>query len=342
VQLESRRRAVLRAVVEEHIRSAEPVGSEHAALIEQLRCSSATIRSVMAMLEEEGLLTHPHTSAGRIPTDYGYRVYVDTLLEDEPLPGPERQAVRRRIGAAAGDPTELADQAAHILCWLTQYASVVAAPALQQQTFEALHLVWRGPGRALAIIATSAGALHGRFIDLPVGVGPGDLERLSHAVTHRLRGVRVGDLNQERLEQVVGEVSRHHQLIEAIKAWMRRDLARGSRPRFHVEGARHLLREPEFRRPEAATRVLDALEEESILAQALPAPPEHGVRIVIGAENPSAELRACSLVAASYSAGDRGRGTVAIIGPTRMRYRRAVAAVSYVADRLSDALRSTA
>jgi heat-inducible transcriptional repressor len=341
VRLEGRKRAVLRAVVEQHIRSAEPVGSEHATLLDELACSSATIRSVMATLEDAGLLTHRHTSAGRIPTDQGYRAYVDMLLETEPLPASERQAIRRRFAgfdAGAADPT---DQAAYVLSSLTQYASVVALPPLQQHTFHALHLLAQDGGRTLAVIVTNAGALQGRFIDLPQGIGPQDLEDLSHTITQRLQGVRLGELSQERLEQAVGEATRHHQLMDAVQAWLRRDLVQGSRPRIHVEGTRHLLREPEFSRPEAATQVLAALEEQTILHQTLAATPDDGVWISIGSENRLAELRACSMVAAAYTvAGDVG-GTVAIVGPTRMRYRRAVAAVRYVADRLGEAVRSS-
>jgi heat-inducible transcriptional repressor len=340
VQLEGRKRAVLQAVVEEHIRSAEPVGSEHATLLEQLRVSSATIRSVMAALEDEGLLTHPHTSAGRIPTDQGYRMYVDMLLESEPLPAAERQAIRRRFGSLADDTTDLTDQAARILAAITHYVSVVAAPGLQQQTFQSLHLLAMGYRRALAVIVTDTGTLQGRLIDLPPGIAPEDLEQLARVITQRLQGSSLGDLTHERFEQAVGEATRHHQLMEAVKTWLRRDLVRGSRSRIHVEGARHLLGEPEFSRPEAATRLLGALEEETILTQALADAPREGVWISIGTENRMAELRACSLVAATYHVGDSAGGTVAIVGPTRMRYRRAVAAVRYVADRLSDALRN--
>ncbi|MDR7420777.1 MAG: heat-inducible transcriptional repressor HrcA [Armatimonadota bacterium] len=341
MRLEDRKRAVLCAVVEEHIRSAEPVGSEHPVLLEHLGCSSATIRSAMAALEDEGLLTHPHTSAGRVPTDYGYRVYVDMVLAG-PLPASERQAIRRDVGHVAGDATDLGDQAAHILSLVTRYASVVAPAGLRQQTFDSLHLLAQGPGRALAVITTSAGTLQGRLIDLPPGVAAADLEQLSRVITQRLHGMRIADLTQERLEQVIGEASRDQQLVDAVKAWLRRDLARGSRPRFHVEGARHLLNEPEFSRPEAATQVLSALEEHTVLAQALAAVPEQGVWIAIGSENRLAELRACSVVAAPYGVGHDAGGTVAIVGPTRMRYRRAVAAVQYVADRLTEALRRSA
>lgn len=339
---EERKRAVLRAVVEEHIRSAEPVGSEHAALLEALRVSPATIRGVMAVLEDEGLLTHRHTSAGRVPTDQGYRAYVDMLLESEPISPGERQALRRRFGGFADDAGDPTEQAARVLAALTRYASVVTEPGSQYRTFQSVHLFDAGDGRALAVIVTDAGTLQGRLIDLPPGVAAGDLEQLARAITQRLHGSLMGAITHERLEQVVGEATRHQQLVEAVKRWLRRDLARGSRPQFRVEGARHLLREPEFSRPEAATRVLGALEEGTVLSQALAAAPGEGVRILIGAENRLAELRPCSLVAATYSAGGRVRGTVALLGPTRMRYRRAVVAVRYVADRLSDALRDSA
>jgi heat-inducible transcriptional repressor len=172
-------------------------------------------------------------------------------------------------------------------------------------------------------------------------VAPEDLEQLSRLITQHLQGIRLGDLTQERLEQAVGEASHYQHLIEAVKAWLRHDLLRRSRIRFHVEGASHLLREPEFSRPEDATRVLLALEEQTMLAEALASAPEEGVWISIGAENRLEELHHCSLVAAAYGTIGQGGGLVAIVGPTRMRYRRAVAAVRYVADRLGDVLRQS-
>ncbi|MDQ7858976.1 MAG: heat-inducible transcriptional repressor HrcA [Armatimonadota bacterium] len=338
VELDQRKRVVLRAVVEAYVRSAEPVGSEHPALLEELRVSPATIRGVLAALEEIGLLTHPHTSAGRVPTDQGYRAYVDMVVEGERLTPAERSAVRRRLGAGGEEPESLTDQAARVLASITQYASVVASPTLGAQTFASLHLLPLGERRALAVIVTDAGTLQGRAIELPDGVAADDLERLSHAVTRRLQGLRVADLTRDRLEQVTGEVSRHQHVLEALKAWLTRDLTREGRARLRVEGTRHLLREPEFRQPEAATSVLEALEEHTVLAQTLAAAPEAGVLISIGSENQAAELRACSLVAASYRVGGRPGGVVALVGPTRMRYRRAASAVRYVADRLSEAL----
>jgi heat-inducible transcriptional repressor len=338
VELDQRKRAVLRVVVEEHVRSAEPVGSEQAQAQAQLNLSPATIRSTMAGLEEMGLLRHPHTSAGRIPTDQGYRAYVDGLLEAEKLSAGERQTIRRRLGDLAEGPEDLVAAAAHVLSSLTQYASIVAAPGLGQQVFEALHLLPLGEQRALAVISTSAGALQGRAITLPVGVSVDDLESLGRIITNRLRGALIASLTHEQLEQALGEAYRHQQLLDAVKVWLRRDLARGAKPRMRVEGMRHLLREPEFRRPDAATPVLGALEEESVLAHAVAAAPDEGVWITIGAENQIADLRACSIVMATYQSGGATGGVVAIVGPTRMRYQRAVAAVQYVAGRLSDAL----
>jgi heat-inducible transcriptional repressor len=292
----------------------------------------------MAVLEHMGLLMHPHTSAGRVPTDHGYRAYVDTSLKIEPLPASARQAIRRRIGEAADEPEEATDEAARLLASLTQYPSVVAEPGLPQQTFQSLHLVSLGEDRALAVIATTAGSLQGRPIRLPPGTATEDLEDLSRAITRRLQGARIGDLTTQRLEDALSEVTRHHQLLEAIRGWLHRDLARGGRPRIHVEGTSHLLRQPEFSRPEEATRILEALEEQTTLVEALASAPGDGMWVSIGAENRPAGLQSCSLVMAAYRTGDHVGGMVGIVGPTRMRYRHAVAAVQYVADRLSEAL----
>lgn len=340
VQLDTRKRAVLCAVVEAYVRSAEPVGSEHAAVREQVRVSPATIRTAMSALEEMGLLSHPHTSAGRVPTDAGYRLYVDMLPDAEPLSGADRQAIRRRLEGSAAEPAGATEQAARVLSFVTQYTAVIAAPGLADQTFRSLHLMPLGASRAIAVIATDSGGLQGRTIDLPEGIEPDDLEQLSRSITQRLQGCRISDLTHRRLEEVVGEASWHHRLLEEVESWLRRDLARSRGARIRVEGASHLLREPEFRSPQAATQLLEVLEEESVLADALAATPDEGVWISIGAENRREELRAFSLVTAAYRSGDQTGGTVGIVGPTRMRYRRAVTAVRYVADRLSETLRA--
>ena len=340
LQLNPRKREVLRAVVEEYIRSAEPVGSEHRALRDRLGVSPATIRGEMAALEEVGLLAHPHTSAGRTPTDRGYRLYVDMLLEAGPLPAADRQAIRRRLEHAASEPVGATFEAIRVLAFVTQYTSVVASPGRQQQTFRSLHLVVLDGGRALAVVATHSGGFQGHMIELPEGNEPDDLERLSRAITERLQGCRVSELTRERLEQVAGEASRHQRLLEDVGAWLRRNFGRMARPEIRVEGARHLLREPEFRHPEAATQLLGVLEEQSVLAEVIAAAPDHGVWISIGTENRRGELHACSLVMAAYRAGGHPAGTVGIVGPTRMRYRHAVAAVQYVADRLTETLRA--
>jgi heat-inducible transcriptional repressor len=340
VQLDERKRAVLSAVVEEYTRSAEPVGSEHPVVRDRLRVSPATIRSAMASLEEMGLLTHPHTSAGRVPTDRGYRLYVDMTSDVEPLSSPDRQAIRRRLDDVGAEPTGAAGQAARVLASVTHYPSVVASPGLQHQTFRSLHLVLVGTRRALAVIATNAGTLQGRMIELPEGVEPDDLERLSQAITRRLEGTRVADLTHHRLEQEIGDASWHALLVEELKTWLRREGSRGAAGSIHIEGAMHLLREPEFRRPELATQVFELLEEASALADVLAEAPRDGVWISIGTENRREELQSCSLVMAAFTYGDQTPGTVGIVGPTRMRYRQAVGAVRYVAERLSQTLRA--
>lgn len=341
LHLDARKRTVLRTVVEEHIRSAEPVGSEHTAVREQLRVSPATIRSEMAELEELGLLTHPHTSAGRVPTDHGYRVYVDVLLENEPLPAADRESVRRRMTAATGNPGETAALAAQALASVARYPSVVVASGYHHQLFRSLHMVPLGGGRALAVIATGSGALQGRTIRLPEGADPSDLEQLSREVTERLQGCRVADLSPLRLEDALREVTRFRRWVEEIRSLVLQDLVGRMRPQIKVEGTRHLLGEPEFSRPDQATDLLEALEDETLVTEALSGAPTEGVWITIGAENRRFELQRCSVVTAAFRIGDRVGGTIALFGPTRMRYRRAVAAVRYVAGRLSQAMRAS-
>jgi heat-inducible transcriptional repressor len=164
-----------------------------------------------------------------------------------------------------------------------------------------------------------------------------DLERLSGEITAAAR--HAWRTSPDGLEQEIGDAAWHHLVLEELKAWLRREGARSVGGSIHVEGTRHLLREPEFRRPEMATQVLDLLEEATALAEVLAGAPRQGLWISIGAENRCEELQACSLIMAAFECGDQTVGTVYIVGPTRMRYRQALTAVRCVADRLSQVLR---
>ena len=334
--IEGRRREILRIVIDDYIATAEPIGSEAVRERHGLNVSSATVRNEMAALEEMGYLNQPHTSAGRVPTDRGYRIYVDSLVTDEPPPAAE-QARLRRVLLAEDEPQRAIARVAHALATGTDYASVVEGPHLQEQVIRHLHLIPLTPRRALIVVVTDAGVFEGRMVELAEATSPEDCDRLSQEISRRVAGWRLGDLTVPALDQVIGEAALYRQVVSEVGRLVREQIA-ASAARIHTEGQTNILKQPEFRDARRAEPVLSALQRRDVVAELLhdggPAP----VRITIGAEHRREEIRDCSVVAATYYVGGRPAGELAIVGPTRMRYGRAISLVRFLADTLGEAL----
>ncbi len=336
-RLDARKRDILRAVIQTYVDTAEPVGSEVLAHRARLGVSAATIRNEMAALEEMGLLAQPHTSAGRIPTDRGYRVYVDSMLEEEQLPAGQRHWVRRRLAAALAERERVPQEVARALATLTPYASVVSHPHPRRLVFRHLHFVPLEATRVLAVIVTDAGVLQARTLDLQEPMDPDGLERLSRMVSQRFQGHPLGEITDTLLQQVVDEVAWQHRVVKLLADRILRRLPAASR-RIHIEGTANILAQPEFRDARTARPVLRALEQEEVVAGLLEDASDRPVWIAIGSEHRVEALRGCSVVVAAYRVGGRPAGALGIVGPTRMPYGRVVALVRYLADSVSQAL----
>src|SRR3990170_4451976 len=321
--LDARKGRILAAIIQEYIHSAEPVASEVVVRRSGVEVSSATVRHEMAVLEEMGFLSQPHTSAGRIPTDRAYRFYVDALLNEARLSAEERQRLRRQI---------------HSLAEEVHYPSVIATVRPQEHLFRHLHFVPLDAHRVLGVIVTDAGIFEGQPVELPESVDPETLDRLSRGISARLEGLTLGEITRGRLEAMVGEMARHQRLLEYVRRWFDREIRRAAAGHVIVEGATHLLEQPEFRHPDLVTAVLATLEREEDLAAMLRPVPGRPVWVTIGSEMLYPTMRECSLVAASYSIGGRTMGTLALLGPKRMPYQRTVPLVRFLAQNLSEAL----
>src|SRR5579884_1088584 len=321
VQLEGRRREILKMVIDDYILTAEPIGSEAVRDRHRLGVSSATVRNEMAALEEMGFLRQPHTSAGRVPTDRGYRVYVDSLLEEEQVSSSERAWIRRSAA-------------------VTEYASVVAEPGPHQQVIRHLHLIPLGGRRALVVVVTDAGVFEGKMVEFAEEMSSDEWDRLSQEISRRIAGWSLSDLTDRALDVVIGEAALYRRILAQISHLLRAQIL-AAPARVHTEGTSNILKQPEFQDVHRARPVLSALEREEILADLLYACAGGGegrVRITIGAENRREEMRDCSVVSAPYCVGGRPAGVVAIVGPTRMRYGKVISLVRFLADTLSDVL----
>lgn len=336
--LDERKGRILAAIIQEYIRSAEPVASDAVLRRADLGVSSATIRHEMAALEELGWLSQPHTSAGRVPTDRAYRFYVDSLLAEERLSPEERQRLRRQIHSLADEAERLIQGAARALAEEVQYPSVVATVRPQEQVFRHLHFISRDAHRVQGLIVTDTGVFEGQPVDLPEAVDPESLDRLSRWISGALEGLTLAEITRERLEAVVGQAAYSHRLYDYLRRWIEREVRRAAAGRVLVEGTSHLLAQPEFRQVEIISSVLSTLDQTDALAELLRPVPGRSAWVTIGSEFPWAAMHECSLVAASYSVGGRTMGTLAILGPRRMRYERTLPVVRFLAQNLSEEL----
>lgn len=337
--LSERRRLVLAALVQEYVRSAQPVASRQLAAHFDLRVSPATIRNELAILEESGLVHQPHVSAGRVPTDSGYRAFVDGLLEAGPVGGlsaEEVSGVHERYELLEHEVTEAMRATSALLSRLTSYVAVAVAPARRRARLRRVNLVWIGETRAVVVVVTDAGTVSDRTCDLPEQV---TAEQLT-AVEGVLNGAVAAATGDELLPPAaIVEIASFvparvgAALLEAVL-----ECAQEVEPERVVSGGvSGLLAQPEFADPRLVGGLLQLLEDGLATLQVLAGQMEGGDVVVrIGSENP-AGLDRLSVVTAAYDAGGAA-GVVGVIGPTRMDYPRAVAAVRTVADGLSEVL----
>lgn len=336
--LDQRQEQILATIIAEFIHTAEPVGSEVVVRQSGLTVSSATVRHEMTVLEEMGLLSQPHTSAGRVPTDLGYRIYVDTLLSEAQLTPDERQRLRRQVQSLTDEADRLVQRAARALAREVHYPSVVATARPQELLFRHLHFIPLDAGRVMPVLLTNLGVVEGQPVDLAEPVEPDRLDELSRRISARLVGMTLGEITRARLEELVDEAARYQRLLDHLRRWIDREVRRSAAGHVAIEGATHLLDHPEFHQAASASAVLSLLEREEVVGELLRPTHGPGVWVSIGSEHPYAAMQSCSLVAATYQAGGRTVGTLAILGPKRMHYERALPIVRFLAQSLGEAL----
>lgn len=330
---------ILREVVEGHIDTGEAVGSKAVSARLRNSLSSASIRAVMATLVDRGLLAQPHTSAGRVPTDLGYREYLDTIYEPAPMKPRERQrleGLRFRDGAS---PLELMRAAAAVAASELGVAALVVAPRLEGSLLQRLELVWLGPGRVLAIAVTDAGFVHERLLGVGPDIGARELEAFTNYLNTLLPGRTLGDVR--RAIEAAQEGDRDALETKALELGQRAFEAESATATSDVlvEGTSRVLAQREFSEaPERASELLRALEERIVwldLLDALQA--SEDTRVYVGAEVPDPGLRECGLVVTRFSVGQT-TGVMAVFGPKRLDYRRAIPLVGLVGRRLGQIL----
>jgi heat-inducible transcriptional repressor len=344
---EERRLAVLRAIVEDYVATEEPVGSK--ALVERhgLGVSPATVRNDMAALEDEGYITQPHTSAGRVPTDKGYRLFVDRLTTVKPMSSAEKRAIATLLDGAV-DLDDVVQRSVRLLAQLTRQVAVVQYPTLSRSTVRHIELVGLTPTRLLVVLILSTGRVEQRLVEVPAEIGEDDLARLRASVNRAATGEVIADaaaalrvLAGDSLDpsdvpgSSDGDRSRRAGTAPVVEALVEAMSDHRSDERIAVGGAANLARFGDSF-DSAVRPLLEALEEHVVLLKLLgEATTGEMLTVRIGHEGPFQELASTSVVASGYGPGSDAVARLGIVGPTRMDYPGSMAAVRAVARYVS-------
>lgn len=335
--LDDRKLEVLRAIVEDYVATQEPVGSK--ALVERhhLRVSPATVRNDMAALEEEGYLRQPHTSAGRVPTDKGYRLFVDKLSRIKPLSPAERRAIERFLVGAV-DLDDVVHRTVRLLAQLTRQVAILQYPSLARSRVRHLELVPISATRLMVVMITDTGRVEQRLVELPDPIDAEEVSHLRSLINERLVGLWLGEttgLVQAMTEQVPSELRAPMMSLATV---LLETLVERTEERIALAGTANLTRGGILDFAGSLRPILEALEEEVILLKLFGQAEQSLTRVRIGDENEIEDLRATSVVTTGYGPGNTVVGGLGVLGPTRMDYPATIATVRAVARYVGELL----
>ena len=330
MDISSRKKKILAAVIEEYIRTAEPVGSKAIAASADLGCSSATIRNELAELVSMGYLEQPHTSAGRVPTPLGYRMYVNELMEHKDLTAEETQAITQSL-TGRHQRGELMTDASRLASQLTNYPAV---------TIRRFDLIYLDANSFIIVLLLSDDTVKNKLVHLPVSAEQSMIQKLAAVFNAHFTGIREPDITPTLISSVERAAQDNLGITAVIAAFAIEALTGAGAAQTYLVGESQLLHQPEFRDPDKAHRLMSYLSDGSNLLE-IPMEQlggENEVRVLIGPENVAEELRDSSVVLATYDAGENMRGLIGVVGPTRMDYSKVAAKLSFIAAGLSKLL----
>ena len=335
MDLDERNRRVLQAVIDSYIASGAPIGSTVLVKRFDFGLSSATLRNIMAELEEMGYLTHPHTSAGRIPTDRGYRYYIDSLISIENDTEDIEDHLRQAPPLHSDDLQELMEEASRFLATLSRCAGVVVAPSEAEGKYKHIEFVRLRGRQVLIIFVTSTGMVQNKLIELDEGIHQQELNYFSSYLDEELELRTLPEIRQRLIKKLQEQKRVFMQLMEETYR-ASQEVQERDTEKVYIGGASQVLESPEFANVEKMRALFKAFEDKYKLLKLLDrSVAAEGIKVFIGSENPFFEMQGCSLVVSSYKAGTNVVGTLGVIGPTRMQYKQVIHVVDYTAKLLS-------
>ena len=333
--LDVRKMNILRAIIDDYILTAAPVGSRTLSKRDDIELSPATIRNEMSDLTELGFLEQPHTSAGRVPSEKAYRLYVSNIMDRARITDEEAEYIRRHLEQRVSEVGDVIKETARMLSGITKYTSVVQSPHMRNARLKHISLIPVTDGSALAVVVTNSGSTSSTMLNIPMGIGPQDLEKISKLMNERIAGYKLTDVHKTLLPLLREEIGEQADSVAEMLENIDSDLSKQS---VEVVGASKMLDYPEYSDVSKARSFLTEVERGEMLKEVLADDQGVEMTVRIGAENDNPELKDCSVVTVSYKVGGEQVGSMGVIGPTRMDYGRVVAVLRCMSESLGKVL----
>ena len=338
-ELTSRQKEILARVIESYIQTSYPIGSKLLVERYEMNLSAASLRHEMGILEEQGYLTHPHTSAGRVPTDKGYRFYVKEAVREEPVPEEVLQRMSREMESKIENLDGLITRVSLILSAIAEEAVLVTSPRLRELCLKELSLFAFDQTHILAVWCSTSGLVQNCLIEMEEPISVEEVDRVRNFINQELSGAPIASLEEELLRRVESRRDSLKHLYELTLRIVQESLPSWGLPRLFVEGSRYILNQPEFRDFKKFQPLIATLEEKSSLINLLTQQESpQGVNVAIGEKAFSRQMWDCSLVSASYLWQGKRVGAIGVLGPRRMPYGRIMGLVHQMAEAINRAM----
>lgn len=335
-ELNERSQNILEAIVEDYIALAEPVGSRAISRRHSFKLSPASVRNVMADLEEMGFLCSPHTSAGRIPTEKGFHYYIDSLLQVRDLSQEEEQSLRENYRFKGMMMEDIMQEVGRVMSGLSKYTGLVMAPKFASTVFRQMEFVRLSHGRLLVIYVSETGLVQNKVIEADPRLTSRDLEQISNYLNHEMTGMSIPEVREKIARELKADRVRYDELQQRALTLSSAALQDEVDELVFVSGTSLMLEQPEFTAPERMKRIIQTLESKNVLIELLDrCQAAQGVQIFIGSQKQNVEIEGCSLITSTFSNKKGAIGTLGVIGPVRMQYSKVIPIVDFTAQLVS-------
>ena len=337
MQLDERKTKILQAIIRNYLETGEPVGSRTISKYTDLNLSSATIRNEMADLEEMGYIIQPHTSAGRIPSDKGYRLYVDTMMEQKDK---ELQEMKEMMLEKEDKMDTLLKQVAKLLAVNTNYASMISAPAVHKNKLKFIQLSRVDVNQMLAVIVMEGNVIRNNILPVSEELSDENILKLNILLNTHLNGLAIEEINLAMIQNLKQQAGIHSEIISNVVDAIAEGIKADEDLEIYTSGTNNIFKYPELADQQRASEIINTFEEKQMLTELvqdnLYDENNTGIQVYIGDETPISSMKDCSVVTATYELGEGMRGTVGIIGPKRMDYDKVVDALKTITHQLDE------